>query len=152
MKTSELRKWLEVNKWKYDETAHYIEVLDLIKVFTESQVVKFNEYFYSNEKSLELIKVVIEYTNTPISEREDEKKYYFEFGDKIDKKDKKRYLNLNTSSNGFFFHHDWEDVEDLEEGGISFKGEFTQQEIDNLPAEIKGAIDCGFLRKVEVDT
>ena len=28
---------------------------------------------------------------------------------------------------------------------------FTQSEIDNFPAEIKGAIACGFLRKVRVE-
>ena len=134
MKTSELKKWLEDNKWKYDETAHYIEVLDLIKVFTESQVVKFNEYFYSNEKSLELIKVVIEYTNTPISEREDEKKYIIKTSIGTIS-----HFNvyLNTEQNKFIL--------------LPIEEKFTQQEIDNLPAEIKGAIECGFLRKVEVD-
>lgn len=134
MKTSELKKWLEDNKWKYDETAHYIEVLDLIKVFTESQVVKFNEYFYSNEKSLELIKVVIEYTNTPISEREDEKKYIIKTSIGTI-----NYFNtyLNAEQNKFIL--------------LPISQRFTQQAIDNFPQEIRGAIECGFLRKVEVE-
>ena len=144
MKTSELKKWLEDNKWKYDETAHYIEVLDLIKVFTESQVVKFNEYFYSNEKSLELIKVVIEYTNTPISEREDEKKYRVELAEICEgvlTKDEMRSTIYTMSSM----------VKSSNETKIIFNKIFTQKEIDNFPAEIKGAIECGFLRKVEVE-
>ena len=155
MKTSELRKWLDEKGWYYTEDENFILLggsFARVVVYKKAYRIDFKESSILSERSLELYKKFIEYYETPPSEREDEKKYYFEFGDKIDKKDKKRYLNLNTSSNGFFFHHDWEDVEDLEEGGISFKGEFTQQEIDDFPQEIKGAIECGFLRKMEVDT
>lgn len=142
MKTRDLRKWFEDNKWEYVETAHYIEVLDLIKVFTESQVVKFNEYFYGNSKSLELIKVVIEYTNTPISEREDEKKYRIRIDSTLFKE--VVYLTLILSKNIYYLSI----FNDNDEANQRI---FTQSEIDNLPQEIKGAIECGFLRKVEVE-
>ena len=86
---------------------------------------------------LGVLKVLVEYQHTPPSEREDEKKYY------IHQPVSNKFLNFVTL-NKMYIISDSKNVE-------GFQIQFTQSEIDNFPAEIKGAIECGFLRKVEVE-
>lgn len=69
-----------------------------------------------------------EYTATPISEREEEKKYYIHLSDSVLNYD--GYIGFNPICRAV--------------------QKYTQSEIDNFPPEIKGAIECGFLKKVEV--
>ena len=135
MKTSELRKWLENNDISYTETENEIE-LEYIIVGKKTQTMQISGVRFSdqNDTSFKLLRC-IEYLNTPLNEREDEKKY-----------------NLKYNDTCFNFMDSW-----LVQGSdgkfwfsVFMEGKFTQQEIDNFPAEIKGAIDCGFLKKVEV--
>ena len=133
MKTSELKKWLEDNDWLFIETSSYIEILDLIKVYTTTHTVTFENFSYGSERSFSLLNIIVEYCSTPLNEREDEKKYLVKtsiptMSDFV--------IYLNSEENEFIL--------------FPISQKFTQQEIDNFPAEIKGAIECGFLRKAEV--
>ena len=139
---------------KYEDT---IEVLEMVtpsygRIYgrihrKEPYRIEKTQYARQDPRVFDLM---VEYARTPLDEREEEKKYYVEFGDKLDKLSKNRYLNLNITNNVFFFHFNWLDLEDFDSGHLKFKGKFTQSEIDNFPPEIKGAIECGFLKKVEV--
>ena len=68
-----------------------------------------------------------------------EKKYYIRISI-----DKYHILTKETLNNFFFF---WSNYNSWGH----FQAEFTQEDIDNFPPEIKGAIDCGFLEQVEVE-
>ena len=138
MKTSELKRILRE---------------DCVEVFSEHERTIYGVGFtvWKTEQKLVVrgiiplgvIKVLGEYTNTPLNEREDEKKYLIELFEKANTGLETKYLKYDTSKMKFYFS------DNVNENN-QFKTTFTQAEIDNFPAEIKGAIECGFLRKVEV--
>ena len=134
MKTSELKKWLIKNDFIFDEYETSIIINGLLKIYKETQTLKIYEESWQEGLGLELLNKAIEYTNTPLNEREDEKKYLVKtsiptMSDFV--------IYLNSEENEFIL--------------FPISQKFTQQEIDNFPAEIKGAIECGFLRKAEVE-
>ena len=139
MKTNELRKWLDEENWSYQEDLNCIKIgtLKNISVMKNSYGIEIKSTNIMTEMSLGLFKKFIEYYETPLNEREEEKKYY------IHQPINNQYLNYDIK-NKFYFMFEPTNTHD-------FKTIFTQQEIDNFPAEIKGAIECGFLRKVEVE-
>lgn len=139
MKTSELKRILRE---------------DCAEVFTESENAIYNAVWTVWKKERQLVvrrviplgvlTVLGKYHNTPISEREDEKKYRIELFEKVNAGLETKYLKYDTSKMKFYFS------DNVNENN-QFKTTYTQQEIDNFPKEIKGAIECGFLRKVEVE-
>ena len=142
MKTSELRKVVEEHGYEFEKTEKFIYIYYIgVKAMTldlrdKSITVDKNTILVT--QSIKTIMVaLIEYSLTPLNEREDEKKYY------IHQPINNQYLNYDIK-NKFYFMFEPTNTHD-------FKTIFTQQEIDNFPAEIKGAIECGFLRKVEVE-
>jgi C4-type Zn-finger protein len=143
MKTSELKKWLEEKKWEYKETEGVIVIIDVVKVYKYKMGFTIEEHcHFVSSLSLGLLEKVIEYAKTPISEREDEKKYRIQACEDVAKA--YRYLTLTLPDKNFFFSSAiYREKE--------YQTRFTQQEIDNFSLEIKGAIECGFLRKVEVN-
>ena len=141
MKTSELKKIVEENEYNFQKTEDFIYIsyfghkrmtLDL-----REQSITLDMFLrLGTPKTKKIMVALIEYSLTPLNEREDEKKY-----------------NLKYNDTCFNFMDSW-----LVQGSdgkfwfsVFMEGKFTQQEIDNFPAEIKGAIECGFLRKVEVE-
>ena len=139
MKTSELRRILSE---------------DCVEGFSESEHSFYSVYWTVWKKKqrlvvrgfvpLGIITTLGKYHNTPISEREDEKRYQLkvnEFNKKIIGVD---YIEQIKTT-----------LKHTPEGNQKFifdnKDTFTQQEIDNFPTEIKGAIECGFLKKIEVE-
>lgn len=135
MKTSELKKWLDENFIKYHEDETYFELIN-------SWAVQKNKKWlvFSNEISNELAEKIVEYYNTPLNEREDEKKYELQStcSYRYDWGEERLILFLLKEGNDYVYRN----------GKTQY---FTKQEIDNFPKEIKGAIGCGFLRKVEVE-
>lgn len=141
MKTSELKRILSE---------------DLVETFSENEDVIFGVYWTVKKREqrlrvfgvipLNVLKALGEYVNTPIEEREEreeEKKYYFKFYDGIDNTISDRFLKLDESDKVFYFSDSYRNK-------FYIKGLFTEKEIENFPPEIKGAIECGFLKKVEV--
>ena len=137
MKTSELRRILSE---------------DCVEGFSESEHSFYSVYWTVWKKKqrlvvrgfvpLGIITTLGKYHNTPISEREDEKKYRIVVGSSGFKDIE--YLTLIVNRKKYYFSV-FNGNEEL------YQRIFTQQEIYNFPAEIKGAIECGFLRKVEVE-
>ena len=93
MKTSEFRQAIINLGFDFKETDEYILIDGFIGVFKKAQRINFLTYVMYGYEKTKLLKLAIEYTETPIEEREEEKKYYFKFCDKLGKQDKKRYLN-----------------------------------------------------------
>lgn len=140
MKTSELKKIVEENGYEFKMNANGIDV------FIDTTL---GRYFYTQDgdsigldgryrikhhKAITITKALLDYIQTPLNEREDEKKYLVKtsiptMSDFV--------IYLNSEENEFIL--------------FPISQKFTQQEIDNFPKEIKGAIECGFLRKVEVE-
>jgi len=139
MKTSELKRILSE---------------DLVENFDENNDVIYGMYWTVTKREERLIVFGVvpmnvlnalgEYVNTPINDREEEKKYCFKFYDGIDNTISDRFLKLDESDKVFYFSDSYRNV-----GYI--KGLFTEKEIENFPSEIKGAIECGFLLKEKVD-
>jgi hypothetical protein len=139
MKTSELNKWLIKSGFAFEEYEKSIVINGLLEIYKEKQALEIFDMSWKEGIGLELLNKAIEYTNTPISEREDEKKYCVE----IILKGRVKFVNKDKQTGEFF-------ISTIEQDS-QFQTIFTQQEIENFPKEIKGAIECGFLRKVEVE-
>ena len=137
MRTSEFKKWLDENCIKYHEDEKYFELINFWGVQKDKKWL-----IFSNEISNELAEKIVEYYNTPLNEREDEKKYRIRINNTLSKEDD--YLTLILNQNKYYFSI-------FSTNSEIYQRIFAQQEIDNFPKEIKGAIDCGFLRKVEVE-
>ncbi len=122
MKTSEFIKKINELGYNVKETEHNIIVR---KEFTHLAVIdKENiygfKYFYHNDK--DLFKLCVDYTSTPIEEREEEKRYYLF---KIDRKFyENEYLNYNKCYNRWLLGDDIEDVQ--------YQTKFTCNEIEDI--------------------
>jgi hypothetical protein len=138
MKTSELIKWCEENNIQFTENYAVIEIKDVGRVLKDSAGIKTFDSTYpkSSIERLICLEKLIEYSKTPLEEREDEKKYYLMFPKEFDNF---RYLNLNKQTNKFGRCLIFEIESD------SFKTKFTQKEIDGMKFDTK------FFDKVEVN-
>ena len=143
MKTSELKRIVEENGYVFKKAEKFIYIretwlgLEAMKLDLQDQSITLGEGVKLVTDTIKNCMVaLIEYSLTPPSEREDEKKYY------LHQPINNQYLNYDIK-NKFYFMFEPTNTHD-------FKTIFTQSEIDNFPAEIKGAIECGFLKKVEV--
>ena len=146
MKTSELRKVVEENRYKFEKTEDFIHIyytsLKAMTLDLRDQSITVDANVKLCSQSIKKIMVaLIEYSLTPISERED-KKYRIVMDSIVSKTFD--YLTLIINENTYYFSAFRINEEE-------YQRIFTQQEIDDFPAEIKGAIECGFLRKVEVE-
>jgi hypothetical protein len=76
MKTSELKKYLS-SRWVFEETEYSIRVKGFGTVNKHHGIMTIETcYMTLKGNRTELLKKMIEYTETPIEEREEEKKYY----------------------------------------------------------------------------
>ena len=141
MKTSELVRVVEENGFDFikgTENIYVCTISDWLISINKENCISINEKRALNtQKSRNVMKAIIEYVETPIEKREEVKKYYFELCDGIDKNEDDRYLTVDVHDGVFFLY--------------KYKRIFTENEINSFPKEIKGAIECGFLKKVEVE-
>jgi hypothetical protein len=145
MKTSELKRIVEENGYEFQKTNQSIFIrLNDFKIMGldlhDHTVVLYEGVSLRTNQIKRNMVALIQYSNTPISEREDEKKYCLEIAIHTGVA---KFVNKNKETGGFSILTIQEDER--------YKTLFTQSEIDNFPSEIKGAIECGFLRKVEVE-
>ena len=124
MKTSEFIK-------KLDE--HRDEILNVENIFSDDELYltsiktnQFNITFYHDAEPDGIIDIIAEYLNTPVSEREDEKRYYLKL--KGFSNEEETYLCA------YDFWSDWIliDKDELKHGD-EFYFKFTQSEIDEIP-------------------
>ena len=93
-------------------------------------------YMVSSERSKKLVRYILDYLDTPIEEREEEKKYRLKVPKEFLTIGGNDYLNVNTLINKCVFG-------DPDNCSI-FKTIFTQKEIDEMP------FDTSFFTKEEV--
>lgn len=147
MKTSELKQIVEEHGYTFQKTDQFIFIsfygLGKMQLDLQDHSITVDKNTILVTQSIKKIMVaLIEYSLTPLNEREDEKKYRIVFDKTISTMND--CLTLRVTENTYYFStFDYNDE--------FFQRIFTESEIDNFPAEIKGAIECGFLRKVEVE-
>ena len=119
MKTSEFIEKLDKHKGKFlIENIYSDDELYLTSIKTN----QFNITFYHDEEPSGIIDIIAEYLNTPVNERECEKKYYLK---QIGIENNHSFLNYDSSICEYSTY-------DKREFGV-YKTQFTQSEIDNLP-------------------
>ena len=119
MKTSEFVSYVDKNwfaTWKNGDNV--IDIGGIMKVHTNCQLIEFDKKTATNSNHFRLIEKAIEYTETPLEEREEEKKYCLRvpFHD---------YAYLNFYKGSYVF------AGKIQEAGYQTK--FTQKEIDAMP-------------------
>ena len=122
MKTSEFIKKINELGCNVKETEHSMIVrkeYTHLAVIDKENIYGF-KYFYHNDK--DLFKLCVDYTSTPIEEREEEKRYYlFKFNKKFYENE---YLNYNK-----YYKH-WGLGDDIEDA--QYKTKFTCNEIEDI--------------------
>lgn len=122
MKTNEFIKKLNELGYNVKETEHSMIVrkeYTHLAVIDKENIYGF-KYFYHNDK--DLFKLCVDYTSTPIEEREEEKKYYLF---KIDRKFyENEYLNYNK------YYKRWGLGDNVE--NAQYKTKFTWKEIEDI--------------------
>ena len=120
MKTSEFIERLD---------EHRDEILNVENIFSDDELYltsiktnQFNITFYHDEEPSGIIDIVAEYLNTPVKEREEEKRYYLK---QIGIENNHSFLNYDSSICEYLTY-------DKKEFG-TYQTQFTQSEIDNMP-------------------
>ena len=127
MKTSEFIE-------KLDE--HRDEILNVENIFSDDELYltsiktnQFNITFYYDEEPSGIIDIIAEYLNTPVNEREDEKRYYLKL---------KGFDGEQPYLCAYDFWNAWILIEkDSFTHGDEFYFKFTEENIKNLPEELK---------------
>lgn len=122
MKTREFIKKLNELGYNVKETGHSMIVrkeYTHLAVIDKENIYGF-KYFYHNDK--DLFKLCVDYTSTPIEEREEEKRYY------LFKIDRKFYENEYLNYNKYYKH--WSLGDDIEDD--QYQTKFTCNEIENI--------------------
>lgn len=149
MKTSEIKNIIKDNGYTFIKNEFGIEVRNVHKelvlsMHTNDTIYVGEGFCFQSKNIKDVMKALIAYSERPLEEREEEKKYYFKFYDGIDNTISDRFLKLDEYDKVFYFSNSYRSKSYM-------KGMFTENEIENFPSEIKGAIECGFLKKVEVE-
>ena len=127
MKTSEFIK-------KLDE--HREKVINVENIFSDDELYltsiktnQFNITFYHDEEPNEIIDIIAEYLKTPVEEREEEKRYYLKL---------KGFDGEQPYLCAYDFWNAWILIEkDSFTHGDEFYFKFTEENIKNLPEELK---------------
>jgi hypothetical protein len=145
MKTSELKKYLS-SRWVFEETEYSIRVKGFVTVNKHNGIMTIETCCITSKgNGTELLKKMIEYTETPIEEREEEKKYYLRSIINYSKNFDKHYIKFDCSKKEYYF------FETNHDSGYAIESKFTDKQISEMPIEIQKAIECGFLKKVLVE-
>lgn len=120
MKTSEFIERLD---------EHRDEILNVENIFSDDELYltsiktnQFNITFYHDKEPSGIIDIVAEYLNTPVKEREEEKRYYLK---QIGIENNHSFLNYDSSICEYLTY-------DKKEFG-TYQTQFTQSEIDEMP-------------------
>lgn len=141
MKTSEFIERVEKLGYKTVKTYSYIDIYDAdnmiepaasVNMYRESQLFIYHAYY-------KLTKLIIEYAETPLSEREDGKKYYVKvfkgiFG----------YLNVEYDA-GELITYD-------RKQNNNYQTQFTKTEIEQLKQRNDIPLDWDKVKLIEVDS
>lgn len=124
MKTKEFIEKVEELGFAVSTVENYYVILNKILVCAEicrtsNRVNLFHECLEKND----LLKICVEYAQTPLTEREEEKKYYLRMKDTF-YASAYRYLNFDIYERAYVLHNNFEHK--------YYKMKFTQKEIDDI--------------------
>ena len=140
MKTKEFIKRVENMGYKTVKMNSYIIVYDpdnmdervgAVNIYCERQLSIYDAIY-------DLTKLLIAYAETPLDEREDEKKYYVKVFNQAN-----GFLNMNVENNLFVLDESYQSK--------PFKTQFTRAEIEKLKRLNNIAIDWDKVKLIEVD-
>ena len=120
MKTSEFIKKLDEHREKVVNVKQEYNLYDELETTIKAE--QFTITYRNNEEPNGLIDIIAEYLNTPVSEREDEKKYNLKLKGL---KEPYNILNFGERTQNYFINTD--------DNIFGFKNQFTQSEINDLP-------------------
>lgn len=124
MKTSEFIEYVKGNWFTtWEQGDNVINIGGIMKVHTNRQLIEFEKRTASSEVHLTLIKKAVEYTETPLEEREEEKKYFLRvpFTDDL-------YLNYHKALKSYAFSD--------KNPSKSIQTMFTLKEIYDMPFDM----------------
>lgn len=132
MKTSEFIRYVKEN-WliTWEQGDNVINISPIMKVHTNRQLIEFEKRTASSKLYLTLIKKAIEYTETPLEERQEEKKYRL----------KSKLLGFDDGKD---LHLIYSAIYEQYCLASNISQPFTQKEIDAMP------FDTSFFIKEEV--
>ena len=126
MKTKELVKKIRDLGYKVEEDEYEIKSYGDVglsyTIFKKYMGLVMEDTLLVSSKGVEELKSIIEYLETPLEEREEEKKYYLRLPDWANDD---CYLNFIVESDSYLFCDNCD--------SLSFKTLFTQTEISNIP-------------------
>ena len=134
MKTSEFVSYVDKNwfaTWKNGDNV--IDIGGIMKVHTNCQLIEFDKKTATNSNHFRLIEKAIEYTETPLEEREEETKYRIKMPKEFNAGGL-YVLKQECIENYFFKSCHFENAQSI----------FTQKEIEAMP------FDTSFFIKEEV--
>ena len=138
MKTSEFASYVNKNwftKWEHGDNV--IDIAGIMKVHTNCKLIEFDKKIATNSNHFRLIEKAIEYTETPLEEREEVKKYYLRFPKGYNRWYSYLAKEINKDNGEYDCSGKCIDNE-------KYKNIFTQKEIDAMP------FDTSFFIKEEV--
>ena len=139
MKTSEFIRRVESIGYKTVKTDSYINIYDAdnmiepvasVNMYCTSQLFIYDAYYH-------LAKFIVEYAETPLDEREDEKKYYVKVF-----KGYRGYLNVSHATSKFM-------TADMSQT-VSYQTQFTEIEIEQLKRRDDIPLDWDKVELIEV--
>ena len=123
MKYSEFREYLTLNKIQLEDDGEWLNADNHIEISKiEEHSIKLRIFLANSPYEFELIKKAIELAETPLNEREDEKRYYIKHRF-INDYTTKKYINLFATGKAV--------LSDRREDQV-FKTKFTKEEIEEL--------------------
>lgn len=134
MKTSEFIKKVEKLGYRVEDTGFNLYLYsgeDLVAFVGKKKQYVLEIYnFFLKQNAEALVDLCVEYAQTPLTEREEEEKFYLQkmrsfYDDDYD--ESRAFLNLDTSIDAF-------SITTINEACI-FKTQFTQREIDKIKEE-----------------
>ena len=127
MKTSEFIKKLDEHREKVVNVKQEYNLYDELETTIKAE--QFTITYRNNEEPNGLIDIIAEYLNTPVSEREEEKRYYLKL---------KGFDGEQPYLCAYDFWNAWILIEkDSFTHGDEFYFKFTEENIKNLPEELK---------------
>ena len=127
MKTNEFIKKLDEHREKVVNVKQEYNLYDELETTIKTE--QFTITYRNNEEPNGLIDIIAEYLNTPVNEREDEKRYYLKL---------KGFDGEQPYLCAYDFWNAWILIEkDSFTHGDEFYFKFTEENIKNLPEELK---------------
>ena len=142
MLIKEMRKWLKDKQVLQNETADTFET-STFTIPKRGGYITIKNHTYHGDFTSDFLAKVVGFISTPASEREGERYYRLILWEGANVQDHTVYLKYDRRNRKYYFSKNIAE-------NYQFQINFTSSEIGMFPPEIRGAVVCQLLRKVEV--